>query len=168
MSPPSWPRQVIPAGILAMSMAALGSTLVMQFNFDLIPCMLCLYQRILYAVTAILAAVALCLSPPRRRALVALCGVVFGLNTVVALYHVGAENHWWFTPICTGSADSVLSLAELQFALEQPAGTPCDKVQWSLFGLSLSGYNIPASLGLALFCLAAVKRKTWWRTSRHA
>ena len=27
---------------------------------------------------------------------------------------------------------------------------PCDVVQWSLFGISMPGYNVLASLGLAL------------------
>ncbi len=165
---PLWQRQAIPAGILATSVAALGGTLALQFGFDLIPCILCLFQRLLYAVAALLAAIALCLSPPRRRVFVALCGVTFGLNTLVAFYHLGAENHWWSTKTCIFSAEPVLSLAELQLALERPAEAPCDEVQWSLFGLSLSGYNLPASLGLAMFCLVAAKRKTWWRISKNA
>ncbi len=27
---------------------------------------------------------------------------------------------------------------------------PCDEVPWSLFGVSMAGYNVLASLGLAL------------------
>ena len=161
-----WYIRIIPLGILVTSVAALCGTFALQFGFDLIPCILCLCQRLLYVVTAILAAIALCLSPLRRRVLVALCGVTFGMNTIVAFYHLGTENHWWSTPICVASAEPVLSsLSDLQSALEHSYKISCDEVQWSLFGLSLSGYNLPASLGLATFCLVAAKRKTWWRIS---
>ena len=156
-----WKRKAIPAGILATSVAALGGTLALQFGLDLMPCILCLCQRLLYAVAAILAAIALCLSPQYLRVFVGLCGITFGLNTIVAFYQIGAEYHWWYTATCASSAEPVLSLAELHLSLERPAETPCAEVQWSLFGLSLSGYNLPASLGLAMFCLVVAKRKTW-------
>jgi disulfide bond formation protein DsbB len=34
----------------------------------------------------------------------------------------------------------------------------CDKVQWALFGVSLAGLNLIASLGMAAICLAAFVR----------
>ncbi|KAF0136573.1 MAG: dsbB [Rhodospirillaceae bacterium] len=104
---------------------------------------------------------------PYRRVLVALCGVTFGGNAGLAFYHVGIENHWWTASVCTTVAEVPLSLADLQAALERPAEVSCDVVQWSLFGLSLSGYNLLASLGLAMLCMAAASQKSWWRASRN-
>lgn len=159
-------QQVIPAGIFVTSMAVLGISLLIQFCFTLTPCILCLYQRIPYAVAAILAGVALGLSPTRCRVLVALCGVAFGINTGIALYQLGVENHWWLASACSILEPFTLSVVELRSALEQPVEVSCDVVQWSLFGLSLSGYNLLVSLGLATICFAAVRRKRWWSISR--
>jgi disulfide bond formation protein DsbB len=40
--------------------------------------------------------------------------------------------------------------------LAQPV-VRCDEVAWSLFGISMAGYNALISLGLAVFGLAALR-----------
>ena len=35
---------------------------------------------------------------------------------------------------------------------------PCDQVDWTLFGISFAGYNLMASLALAVFSLAGARR----------
>jgi disulfide bond formation protein DsbB len=35
----------------------------------------------------------------------------------------------------------------------------CDEPQWSLFGVTLAGWNLLASLGLTMFCAAALRRR---------
>jgi disulfide bond formation protein DsbB len=34
----------------------------------------------------------------------------------------------------------------------------CDRVQWSLFGVSLAGWNLLASLGMAAACVTVFRR----------
>ena len=53
-----WPR-LIPLAILAASAGALAVAYIAEFVFGLEPCILCLYQRVPYAATGILAILAL-------------------------------------------------------------------------------------------------------------
>lgn len=154
--------------IISISVSTLIAALIMQFGFDLAPCVLCLYQRVPYAIAIIVSMIAMLLSSSRRRILILLCSIVFMSNVSLAFYQLGIENHRWAAQVCTTTPIAAeipaLSLTDLQYALEQATEMPCDVVQWSLFGLSLSGYNFLISLGLTAVCLAAASRKAVRRT----
>jgi len=145
--------------ILAVSVGSLAMAFAAQYLFGLDPCILCLYQRIPYAVTVVLAAAAL-VAPPRGRlrpGLVALCAGVFFTGSALAFYHVGVEQHWWGSfAACGGELTTDLSLDDLKAQLTEGfiPSKPCDRVDWELFGLSLAGYNGIASLALGVACLA--------------
>lgn len=161
-------HRLVPLAIFAVCAASLGSALVLEHVFGVMPCILCLWQRVPYAVAGALAAVALVPGLPAqaRRWLVALCGVAFLVNLGIASYHVGVEQHWWAgTAQCTAPAGGApQTLAELQAALENPPTLArCDEVGWSLFGISLPGYNIVLSLLLGVGCLLATARSELWR-----
>ena len=67
----------------------------------------------------------------------------------IALYHVGVEQHWWAGPTACGGGGQVPgSLAELGRMMNQPVPR-CDEPAWSLFGISMAGYNVFFSLILA-------------------
>ncbi len=152
----------IPLAILAVSLGALAMAFAAQYLFGLDPCILCLYQRIPYAVTVVLAAAAL-LAPPRGRlrpGLVALCGGVFFAGAALAFYHVGVEQHWWGSFAgCSGELATDMTLEDLKAQLGGGfvPTKPCDRVDWELFGLSLAGYNGIASLALGVACLAGAR-----------
>jgi len=75
----------------------------------------------------------------------ALAGVA--LTFALALYHVGVEHAWWPGPQgCTGLAVSEGNL--LDAITSGPAAVPCDAIPWSLFGISMAGYNALISLGI--------------------
>jgi disulfide bond formation protein DsbB len=152
----------IPIAILAASAGSLAMAFAAQYLFGLDPCILCLYQRIPYAIAAVLAAGAL-VAPTRGRlrpGLVALCAVVFFAGAGLAFYHVGVEHHWWGSfAACGGTAVTDLTLDDLKAQLEggiMPT-KPCDQVDWELFGLSLAGYNGIASLVLGVACLVGAR-----------
>ena len=155
-----WVR-LIPMAILAASVGALAVAYIAEFVFGLEPCILCLYQRVPYAVTGILAILALGL-PPRsgvRAASVALCGAVFLAGAGIAVYHVGVEQHWWAgTAACAGALPAEMTVEALRAQLATRPPKPCDQVDWTLFGISFAGYNLMASLALAAFSLAAARR----------
>jgi disulfide bond formation protein DsbB len=152
----------IPLAILAASVGSLATAFAAQYLFGLDPCILCLYQRIPYAVTVVLAAAAL-VTPtrgPLRPGLVTLCAVVFFAGAALAFYHVGVEQHWWGSIAgCGGELATDLSLEDLKAQLTEGfiARKPCDRVAWELFGLSLAGYNGIASLALGVACLAGAR-----------
>jgi disulfide bond formation protein DsbB len=41
----------------------------------------------------------------------------------------------------------------------------CDEPQWTLFGVSLAGWNLLASIALAIFCAMALRRSSYQRVS---
>ena len=163
----TWTRgRTAAAGFGLISAGALTAAYVSQYGFGLAPCELCLYQRIPYLVVVGIAFIAALPNTPagRRRILVALMGLAFFGNALVAGFHTGVEQGWWsWASECTGGADlTALSPEEMRAALGRPAVVPCDQPQWDLFGVTMAGYNTLASAGLAFLAGLAVRRKDWW------
>jgi len=147
--------------VLLACLLALGSALTAQFGFGLHPCVLCLYQRGPFVVAGLLSALALLPKTSHRQRLVllGLCALAFAINTGIASFHVGVEQHWWEgTASCVPTAPVPTSAAEMMAALSAPPPARCDQIPWSLFGISMAGFNVPYSLGLALFAAVMVRR----------
>jgi len=148
---PDWAR-VTPFGVAAVCVVALGTAYTAQYGFGVEPCILCLYQRIPYAIAGVLALAAILM--PRgagRRALLVICIPVFLIGAGVAFYHTGVEQHWWASATgCGGAGAPFASAADLQASLLAPPVKACDDVDWTLFGLSMTVYNTALYLGLAL------------------
>jgi disulfide bond formation protein DsbB len=156
-----WTRHA-PWLLLAASAATLGAALVSQYVFGLAPCVLCIYQRWPYVAVMVLAAGAWALgrNPKGRAALLGLCAVALLIGTGIAVYHVGVEQHWWQgTAECTAdSLNEAKTVDQLRAMLETAPVVRCDEVAWSLFGISMAGYNVLVSLGLAALSLIAAVR----------
>jgi disulfide bond formation protein DsbB len=147
--------------LLLASVGSLLAAFFFQYVIGLQPCILCIWQRWPYAVVIALTILVLTVaarSPKLRAALLALCGVALLFGGGVAVFHVGVEQHWWTgTPGCgvTATADSIEALrAQIMAA---PV-VRCDQVAWSLFGISMAGYNILISLALAAVAFASARR----------
>lgn len=156
------PSGLVPLAVLAASGLILGAAYAFQYLGGLAPCELCLYQRYPYWAAIALMAVALAL--PRRtgtlaarEALVYLSGLLFLAGAGIALFHVGVEQHWWTGPAACGAPAGApaATLEDLEARLRATPVVRCDEVPWSLFGISMAGYNGILSLGLAAFCFAA-------------
>lgn len=148
-----------PAGLFAVSAAALGLALHAQFFLGLEPCNLCLYQRIPYAVIGLFAGA--CMMRPdaqARRAVVGLAALGFALGAVIAVYHVGVEQHWWASAVCGGAVTTLESTTDLMAGLSAPPEKSCDSVDWVFLGLSMATYNAAFSAVMAGLCFAAVRR----------
>jgi len=146
--------RLVPALIVAVSLGALAAALVSQYWGGLQPCVLCYYQRYAYVVAAGFGLLGVIAGPRTdlRRAAVALAGLAFLTGGAIAAFHVGVEQLWWRgTSECHAPVfDPNASIADLRQQLLETTFVPCDEVQWSLFGISMPGYNVLASLGLAL------------------
>ncbi len=139
----------------AISALALATAFVSQYAYGLQPCVLCIYQRWPFAVAIVLctAGVALGRSNPRLgTALMALTGLTFLANAVIAFYHTGVERQWWasFLEGCTvpqieGNITDVLA------KLAQTPVVRCDEIPWTdpVLGLSMANYNVAVCLVLA-------------------
>jgi disulfide bond formation protein DsbB len=139
-----WPR-LVPFAILAASIGALIIAYTAELAFGIEPCILCLYQRIPYALAGALAVAAL-LAPetwgprPKMWAVIG-AAVAFLAGAEIAFYHVGVEQHWWQgTEECVGTTGAT-TLAELEAQIMASPLTRCDEVSWSLFGISMAGHE---------------------------
>lgn len=157
--------RAIALALAAASAALLLAAFAFQHLGGLQPCVLCIWQRWPYAVAIALGVVTAALA--RRLpagAVVALLGLLaatFAVDAGIAAFHVGVEQHWWAgTSACGGNLDMRgASVEELRRALMAQPVVRCDEVAWSLFGISMAGYNF-----LAATVLAAVAAVTAWRT----
>jgi disulfide bond formation protein DsbB len=147
-------NRLVPLAIVLACLGALAFAYIGQYGFGLEPCILCIYERIPYALAAgvaLLAAV-LPLNGSARAVLVGLCGVIFLGGAGLAFYHVGVEEHWWAAVTGCGGQPAVdFTVEDLQASLQRPSPLKaCDQVDWRLFGISLAGYNVILSMVLAI------------------
>lgn len=148
--------------VLAVSAAALGTVFAMQYLGDLAPCPLCINQRWPYGIAMVLSAMALApgATDGGRRLLLALCALAFVIGGGYAIYHAGVEQGWFAGPTaCSGAPAPAGTIEALRQQLMATPVVRCDEIPWSLFGISLAGYNVFASAGLVVFCIAAAARK---------
>lgn len=142
----------------AGSAAVLAGAFAFQYIGGMAPCALCLWQRWPHAAAVALMAVALLV--PNRWLMV--LGALAALTTAgIGGFHVGVEQGWWEgLSSCTGGSISGISVDDLlnpDAAVAAPVR--CDEVPWSLFGISIAGWNVITSLGLAgLWALAATRK----------
>jgi disulfide bond formation protein DsbB len=156
--------RLVPLLILLASLAVLGAAYTSEIWGGLRPCNLCYYQRYVYGTAAVLGLVGLLVDgrPRMRRLVTGLAGLTFLTGTAIAIFHVGVEQHWWRgTAGCHGpELDMSLPIEQLRDAMLATDFVPCDEVSWSLFGLSLAGYNVLITLALGLASLWAAGRMT--------
>lgn len=158
--------RLMPALLVAACLGALGSALASQYWGGLYPCVLCIYQRYAYGAAMALAALAFLLAahPAGRRLALVGSGLAFLTGSGIAVFHVGVEQHWWQGTAECGSAGAADSLEALRAQVLSAPVVRCDEVPWSLFGISMAGYNALVSLGLGIASLVAARRLA--RTAR--
>ena len=145
--------------IVGASVVVLGAALLSQYLGGLKPCVLCIYQRIPYAVTIGLAGLAFALGRHSRngprvvltQCLLLACALALVAGAGIAAYHVGVEQKWWLgTDACAASSGlAAMNVEELRELLLRTPVARCDEVSWSMFGVSMAGYNFIVSLFLA-------------------
>lgn len=138
----------------------LGGALVSQYVFGLTPCEMCMWQRWphLVAIFFALDAIALRGRPAISVIFVALAALAIAVSGGIGVFHAGVEYHWW-EGITTCS--TAVSGATAQDVLANIMAAPlvrCDVAQWTLFGISLAGYNAIFSLGSAVLIFWLLSR----------
>ena len=140
---------------LALPAALLAGAWGSQLWGGLYPCEMCHWQRWPHygAVAVALLAILLARSP-LSRPLTILAGLLIFTSGAIGVLHAGVEYHWWQGPTrCSAMPGG--SLADL-------LATPlirCDAPQWSLWGISLAGWNALFSIAGGLAVLALCFRR---------
>ncbi|NHB77225.1 disulfide bond formation protein B [Rhodobacter sp. M37P] len=139
------------------SAGLLGGAFAFQYIGGLAPCQLCLYQRWPHAAAIGIGVLALVTG---RRGL-AWAGALAALATAgIGVFHVGVEQLWWEgLATCTAGSISGISAADLLDPTKDVAAVVrCDEIAWTLLGISMAGWNVILSLGLAMIWVAAARK----------
>jgi disulfide bond formation protein DsbB len=127
------------------SVAALSFAFYAQYGLNLVPCHLCVFQRVTMAAMGAAFVLAALFSGPGLRGMLfaALIGVT-GLATVAT-----AGRHVWIqmqpegsVPACGADLDFMLDIFPLTEVILKvfQAGGECAKVDWSFLGLSMPAW----------------------------
>ena len=151
---------------LLASVAMLAIAHGFQTFGHLAPCTLCLKQREAYWIAGTIALVGVVagFTPFKAGAgrwINALLAAAFLYGLGYAVYHAGAEWHFWPGPKECSGGGAAVTTADLNALLKGAKLTipACDRIVWSFLGLSMAGWNAIISLGLAVLSgLASIRR----------
>jgi len=144
--------------LMAASIAVLGSAVASQYLGGLVPCILCQYQRVPYVAILMIATTALLFPRVTFEALI-IAAMTFTIGGAIGVFHVGVEQVWWEgLKSCGSTIGATDSLDDLRAQIMAAPIVRCTDIQWSLFGISMAGYNVLASAGLTTFAVLAALR----------
>ena len=133
----------------------LGGAYVSQYGFGLVACEMCWWQRYAHFAAVALALASTVLAP--KRVLIALAGLAILVAGLIGGFHAGVEYGWWEGFTTCSSLD--LGSDPLAAIMNAPL-VRCDEVQWSLFGISLAGWNFLISGVAGIAILLLLRRKS--------
>ena len=133
--------------IFTISFFSLAAALYVEYVLEFKPCILCIYQRIPYAIALLISLAAFFIV--NRNILLVILALTFMTSILLSGYHVIIEKGL-IEPIfsCTGQNINALEREEILKSLNniQP---DCKDVDFSLFGISLATLNFINSFVLA-------------------
>jgi disulfide bond formation protein DsbB len=140
-------RALVGSGVALLSIIGVY---VSEYGFGIQPCELCYWQRWPYYIGVPLLALLLAfwkkLPAQVRLGLTLIGALIFVVSIGLGTYHAGIEYKLWAGPSsCTG-LDTQLSFSDLNSIGAQNSVVPCDVVPFSIFGISLAGFNALGSL----------------------
>jgi disulfide bond formation protein DsbB len=128
---------------LALIAGALGS----QYIGGLYPCEMCHWQRWPHYAAILLAVLAFVMpAPAAQRGFVLMAAIAIAISGGIGVYHAGVEYHFWqgFTQCSDGLSAGI---GDTRADIWATPLIRCDVAQWTLFGISLAGFNAIFSLG---------------------
>ena len=141
---------------LALPLVLIACVYIAKYGFGLPPCEMCWWQRYAhFAAIGLALAGWMMRKSPVGTGLIALAGLAIGVSAAIGLLHAGVEYHWWQGP--TACSTTRLSGDALSAIMDAPL-IRCDTAAWTLFGVSLAGYNFLVSLAGSLSVLVLLAR----------
>jgi disulfide bond formation protein DsbB len=139
---------------LALPAALLGGAMAFQYVGGLVPCELCHWQRWPHGAAIVVALAAFVLPPKPARAAVVIAALLAMVSGAIGVYHWGVEQHiFQGLTQCTAAATGGNAEDVLKDIFATTKIVRCDQPQWSLFGISMAGWNAILSLGFGLVIL---------------
>lgn len=136
---------------LVVPTALLLAVYVAQYGFGLAPCEMCWWQRYPHFVAIALALSALVIRGSQASdVLLRLAVLAIAVSGLIGAFHAGVEYGWWEG--LTACSSTGLGNDPLTSIMNAPL-IRCDTPAWTLFGVSLAGFNFLISVGSALLGL---------------
>lgn len=148
------------AGFIIVSLSVIISAFYIDMILGFDPCILCLYQRIPYAVILLLSIIAIIFPKLEYKSLL---GISFALiiGAGISIYHTGIEKHWWDpTSKCIASVKIGENTSYQDFLLQlnsMPIGD-CSKPAFHILSLSLAEMNIIVNFILFAILVKLLKK----------
>lgn len=149
-----WLALLLPFGLLAGAYAS-------QYLGGLYPCEMCWWQRWPHFAALPLALGAFLLAGEgKRRLFTALAALAILTSGLIGGYHAGVEYGWWEgITTCSSTVTPGTGKDVLDAILNAPL-IRCDIAPWTLFGISLAGFNFLISTFGALAIFALLRKGT--------
>lgn len=144
----------------------IGGALGFQYLGGFAPCEMCYWQRWphLAAIALALLAIAMRQHPAASRLWVVLAALAMATSGAIGAFHAGVEYGWWEGLTACATSGPLSGQSMLDNIMAAPL-TRCDVAPWTMFGISMAGYNAILSLGgaLAILVLALRRRTKDWQ-----
>jgi disulfide bond formation protein DsbB len=142
-------------GVAFLSAFSLAAAYTAELAFGMEPCILCLYQRVPFALSLLVSAAVFINRNTMVKPVIAANGLLYFVNGCIAFYHTGVEQKWWVSAVegCSFTLPGLESQPEdLLSAILKTPSVPCDVIPWSdpVLGLSMANYNVMLGLGVAV------------------
>ena len=139
---------------LATSVSLLVGAYISQYGFGLSPCEMCLWQR--WPHFAALSLATFAFFAPTKRLLIGLAGVAIAVSGLIGGFHAGVEYGWWEGLTQCTAGPAAAGVDPMEAILNAPL-IRCDVAPWSLFGISLAGWNFLFSTAAAIAIFLLLK-----------
>lgn len=143
--------------VTATPLVLLGGALLFQFFGHLYPCEMCIWQRWPHGIAIGIAAIGWVM---RQRGMFKLeyWAVLFSamaiiLSGLIGGFHAGVEYGWWQGLTTCSVVGGAGNVGDITASVLAAPIVRCDQTPWSLFGVSLAGYNALMSIFAGLFAL---------------
>lgn len=138
---PAW---LISLGTLMLGIGSVAMALIAEHIFGLAPCILCLYQRVPYALIAIIGFVSLMFLDNRRgyQACMILLALTMLAGGIIGAFQSGVEFGWWtFQRDCGAGFDPTASVDQFLAQIQSAPTVRCDEPSWWFLGLTMASWN---------------------------
>lgn len=119
-------------------LALLAGAYISQYGFGLRPCEMCWWQRYPHFAALLFGLVAVIRPPGTVFVVLAALGVAS--SGLIGAFHAGVEYGWWQGPTACTTIPAISGGDPMEAILNAPL-IRCDVAPWSLFGISLAGWN---------------------------
>lgn len=138
---------------LVIPAALLGGAWIAQLGFGLAPCEMCHWQRWPHYAALVPALAAFVAPTAWRRLLIIVAALLIAASGLIGAFHAGVEYGWW-EGLTRCATPATMSFEDL---LNAPL-VRCDVAPWTLWGVSLAGFNAIFSVGGAVAILLLLRR----------